>query len=56
MMMSVRPIIAGISSDCPKTSQAISVTSTIPIPDQIAYAIPTGIVRNVSDKKKKAVA
>ena len=49
-------MIAGISSDWSKTNQAISVMNTIPMPDQIAYAIPTGIVRKVSDKKKKAMA
>jgi hypothetical protein len=50
--MSANPIRAGISSFCPRKSQPIIAISTIPTPDHIAYAIPTGMVRKLRDKKK----
>jgi len=45
------PIIAGVSGICLNTMEPIMVTSKIPTPDHIAYATPTGIVFNTSDKK-----
>lgn len=47
----VMPIIAGISGICLNKMAPVIVISVIPIPAQIAYAIPTGIVFNTSDKK-----
>ena len=52
--MSVRPRMAGPSRVCPRKSQAISDISTMPMPDHIAYAIPTGMVREARERKKKA--
>ena len=47
----VMPIIAGISGICLNIMAPVIAISVIPIPDQIAYAIPTGTVLNTSDKK-----
>ena len=41
------PAIAGKSSFCPLTNQPKRLINTIPAPDQIAYAIPVGIVDSV---------
>lgn len=38
------PMIAGKSRCCLKMKKPINAINTIPIPDQMAYAIPTGIV------------
>jgi hypothetical protein len=46
-MISAIPINAGASNFCPKSSQPVSEISTIPTPDQMAYATPTGIDFNV---------
>ena len=41
--MSTMPAIAGRSSFCPYTSHPMTAMHTIPIPDQNAYAMPTGM-------------
>jgi len=48
------PISAGTSSACLAHTQATAVISTIPNPDQTAYAIPVGMVRNGKESSQNA--
>jgi hypothetical protein len=52
--MSSIPIIAGKSGTCLNKKIPAKVMRTIPIPDQIAYAMPTGIVFSVRLRKKSS--
>lgn len=46
--ISAIPSMAGRSNRWSCTSQATNEISTMPAPDQSAYAMPTGITRNVA--------
>src|SRR5690554_5792331 len=56
--LTIRPIprIAAASSFCPNNTTPINAINTMPSPDQIAYATPTGIERNVNASSQKAQA
>lgn len=49
--MNKSPMMAGKSGVCLKTKIPTNVINTIPTPDQIAYAIPIGMVRKERLKK-----
>ncbi|MNG29174.1 hypothetical protein D3C84_1145580 [compost metagenome] len=51
IIINASPIIAGKSGICLKKTAPIMVIKTIPTPDHIAYAIPTGIVLIAKLKK-----
>ncbi len=49
------PIKAGKSKFCLKKTYPTKVTSTIPIPDHIAYTIPMEMCLNTNDNKTKEI-
>ena len=55
-IMTAMPVIAAKSNGWRNTSQPLRAVRIIPIPHQMAYAMPSGMVRKVCERKNRAAA